>query len=63
MQTFTPDLRLVVSYMELLISHLELREIVKIILILTHGNAHVESGFLINEDILIEDMSESSTVA
>lgn len=63
MQTFTPDLRLVVSYMELLISHLELREIVKIILVLTHGNAHVESGFLINEDILIEDMSESSTVA
>lgn len=63
MQTFTPDLRLVVSYMELLISHLELREIVKIILVLTHGNAHVQSGFLINEDILIEDMSESSTVA
>ena len=63
MQTFTPDLRLVVSYMELLISHLELRETVKITLVLTHGNAHVESGFLIKEDILIEGMSESSTFA
>lgn len=52
MEASTPDIRLVVSYMEPLISYVELREFFKITLVLAHGNAHVESGFSINEDIL-----------
>ena len=62
METSAPGARLVVFYMEPLISHVERREIVKITLVLVHGNAHVESGFSVNEDILTEDMSESSIV-
>ena len=62
MVTSAPGARLVFFYMEPLISHVERREIVKITLVLVHGNAHVKSGFSVNEDILTEDMSESSIV-
>ena len=43
----------------------ELRKvvIVKLAMILSHGNAHVESGFSANEEILVENMSEGSLVA
>ena len=43
-------------YMPLLQNHLELREIVKIVLILSHGNVCVGPGFSINEDMLLENM-------
>ena len=36
---------------------------VKIVLILSHGNARVESGFSINEDMLKENMKERTLVA
>ena len=36
---------------------------VKLVMILAHGNALVESGFSANEDVLIENMSEGTLVA
>ena len=44
MKTFTLDLRIDTLYMELLKTHIELREVVKIVLILSYGNARVEAG-------------------
>ena len=44
MKAFTLDLRIDTLYMELLKTHLELREVVNIVLVLSHGNAHVEAG-------------------
>lgn len=41
----------------------ELWSVVKMILILSHGNASVESGFSINGSILVENMHEESVVA
>ncbi len=32
----------------------------KLVLILSHGNASVESGFLVNSSILVENMHEDS---
>ena len=45
--------------------HVELRKvvIVKLAMIFSHGNAHAESGFSANEEILVENMSEGSLVA
>ena len=43
--------------------HVELREVVKLVMILSHGNACLESGFLSNEEMLVENMSEGSLVA
>ena len=43
MKAFTLDLRIDTLYMELLKTHIELREVVKIVLILSHGNARVEA--------------------
>ena len=63
MKDFTLDTRLDVLYMELLACHVELREIVKFILILSHGNARVKAGFSIYEDALLENMSEKSLTA
>jgi hypothetical protein len=37
--------------------------VMKIILILSHGNASVESGFSINGDLLVENLKEESVVA
>ena len=52
-------------YMSRLSRDVELRKvvIVKLAMILSHGNAHVESGFSANEEILVENMSEGSLVA
>ena len=38
--------------------HVELREAVKLVIIISHVNAHVESGFSANEEILVENMLE-----
>ena len=38
-------------------------EVTKIVLILSHGNTQVESGFSINNNILVENLHESSIVA
>ena len=59
---FNMDERLDVVYMNCLSSHVQLREVVKLVMILSHGNAHVESGFLANEEMLVENMSEGSLV-
>jgi hypothetical protein len=37
--------------------------VVKIVLVLLHGQAAVESGFSINEDILVENLTEKSVIA
>ena len=63
MKAFTLDLRIDTLYMELLKTHIELRKVVKIVLILSHGNARVEAGVSINEDMLSENMSEEALVA
>ena len=49
--------------MELLKTNIELRKVVKIVLILSHGNACVEAGVSINEDMLSESMSEKALLA
>ena len=38
-------------------------EVTKIVLILSDGNAQVESGFLIKNNILVESLHENSIVA
>ena len=63
MKEFNMGERLDVFYMSRLYRHVELREAIKLVVILSHGNAHVESEFSANEEILVENMSESSLVA
>jgi len=41
----------------------ELFSVVKLVLILAHGNATVESGFSVNKDMLVENLHEKSLVA
>ena len=41
----------------------DLEDVVNIVLILSHGNARVESGFSINEQIRQTNMKEQSLVA
>ena len=41
----------------------ELMEVLKIVKILSHGNAQVESGFSVNSDLLIENLRKESQVA
>ena len=41
----------------------ELFSFVKLVCILSHGNATVESGFSINSDVLVENLLEKSVVA
>ena len=50
-------------FIPLLSTHDELRDIVKIVLTISHGNARVESGFSINEDMLKDNMKERTLVA
>ena len=50
-------------YLPLLKSSKELREIVKIVLVLSHGNARVESGFSINKDIEKDNLKEETLIA
>ena len=55
--------RLDVFYMSRLSCHIELKELVKLVIILSHGNARAESGFSVNKEMLVENMSEGSLVA
>ncbi|KFM82820.1 hypothetical protein X975_20301, partial [Stegodyphus mimosarum] len=41
----------------------ELWNVVKLVLILSHGNATVESGFSVNNDMLVENLQETSLTA
>ena len=52
------DEKLGMFNMSCLSHHFELREVVKLVVILSHGNACVESGFSANEEMLVENMSE-----
>ena len=63
MKEFNMDERLDVFYMSCLSGLVEFREVVKPVMILSHGNTHVESGFSTNEEMLVENMSECSVVA
>ena len=63
MKEFNIDERLDLFYMSRLSRHVELREVVKLVMILSHGNARLESGFLANEEMLVENMSGGSLVA
>ena len=38
-------------------------KVVKVVLILSHGNAAVESGFPVNKELLVENMEEETIVA
>ena len=42
---------------------MEVRKILKFVLILSHGNARAEAVFSINEDALLKNMSEKSLTA
>ena len=44
-------------------STLDLENIVGIVMILSHGNARVESGFSINDDMLLPNMLSESIIA
>ena len=57
------DERLAVLDMGRLSHHVELREVVKLVMILSHGNTSVESGFSANEEMLVENRSKGSLVA
>ena len=63
MKEFNLDERLDVFYMSCLSHHVELREVVKLVMILSYGNACVESVISANEKVLVENMSEGSFVA
>ena len=63
MKVFNMDERLDMFYMSRLSGHIELREVVKLLMILSHGNTRVESGFSTYEEMLVENMSEGSLVA
>ena len=63
MKEFKMDKRLDLFYMSGLSHHVELGEVVKLVMILPHGNACVESGFSPNKEMFVENMSEGSLVA
>ena len=44
-------------------SYAELREIVKMLLVLSHGQATVERGFSVNKQMEVENLAEESLVA
>ncbi|KAJ8959576.1 hypothetical protein NQ314_006225 [Rhamnusium bicolor] len=63
---FEPCQRLDKFYTKLLSKHEEYQDfykIIKIILIFSHGNAIVESGFSINKELLVENLHENSLIA
>lgn len=60
------NLRLDIFFAEILAEtkkYTELWQVIKLCLILSHGNAAVESGFSINKSMLIENMHEESIIA
>ena len=60
MKEFNIDERVDFLFVSCLSRHVELREVVKLVMILQHGNTRVESGFSANEETLVENMSEDS---
>ena len=50
------------SCMSCLNCHVKLKVYVKL-KIISHGNAHMQLGFSVNEKIIVENMSESPFVA
>ena len=62
MKEFNMDEGLGVFCMSHLSRHVELKEVVKLVMILSHGNARLQSGFLANEEMLVEYMSEGLLV-
>ena len=62
MKEFNMNERLDLLYMNLFSRHVELREVVKLV-ILSLANVGVESGFSANEEIVVENVSEGSLVA
>ena len=58
MKEFNMDEGLDLFTMSRLSRHVELREVVKLVIIISHGNARVESGFSANEEILVGNISE-----
>ena len=63
MKEINMDERLDMFYMSHLSRHVNLKEVVKLVMISSHGNAGVESGFSTNEEMLVENMSEDSLAA
>ena len=45
------------------VEHNDLYEIIKMILVLSHGNAEVERGFSINKNLIRDNLSEESLIA
>ena len=60
-----PDDRLDDFYARIFDSNvfIDLENVVRIVLILSHGNARLESEFSVNGDILVENMLESIAIA
>ena len=44
-------------------TYVDLKNVVRLVLILSNGNARVDSGFSINSDILLENMLEETIVS
>jgi hypothetical protein len=64
-ENYSPSTRLDTFYYQLLGSKSEFNElmqVIKMILVLSHGNAAVESGFSVNEGMLVENLHEDSLV-
>ena len=58
--------RLDVFYMDILSDNEDMKDllrVVTIVLILSHGQARVESGFSVNEKVLVENQNEESVIA
>ena len=60
MKEINMDERLDMFYLSHLSRHVYLKQVVKLVMISSHGNAGVESGFSTNEEMLVENMSEDS---
>lgn len=64
--SFSDDIRLDKFYFQALgenKSYENLWHIIKLVLILSHGNATVESGFSINKNLLIENLQEKTLIS
>jgi len=63
---FTREVRLDKFYSDLLINNVNkhhLWTVVKLVLVLSHGNASVERGFSVNKELLMENVLEETVVS
>jgi hypothetical protein len=63
---FQREDRLDLFYADLVVSSdtmKDLWKVVKLVLMLSHGNAAVEGGFSVNKELLIDNMTEETVVA